>query len=133
MGSKKATSKISPVWKKSKKGRDEAMNLNDYQQMSSRTAKKHDGELTNYGLGIAGESGEVADLIKKSVFHGHDINQEDIKKELGDVLWYVSQIARLAGLSLEEVATANIEKLYKRYPDGFSIEKSINRTEYKGG
>lgn len=105
------------------------MNLNDYQLMASRTAAKHDGELANYGLGIAGEAGEVADLIKKSVFHGHNIDKAEIKKELGDVLWYVSQLARLAGLSLEEVATANIEKLYKRYPDGFSKEKSINREE----
>jgi NTP pyrophosphatase (non-canonical NTP hydrolase) len=105
------------------------MNINDYQQMSSRTAANHEGELANYGLGIAGEAGEVADLIKKSVFHGHEIKKEEVKKELGDVLWYVSQIARLAGLTLEEVATANIDKLYKRYPDGFSKEKSINRLE----
>ena len=69
----------------------------------------------------------MADLIKKSVFHGHDVDKGEIKKELGDVLWYLSQIARLAGLSLEEVAVANIEKLSRRYPDGFSREASINR------
>ncbi|MFD2446407.1 nucleoside triphosphate pyrophosphohydrolase family protein [Bacillus sp. CGMCC 1.16607] len=105
------------------------MNLNVYQLMASRTATEHDNELVNYGLGIAGEAGEVADLIKKALFHGHEINKSDIKKELGDVLWYVSQIARLAGLTLEEVATANIDKLYKRYPSGFSEEASRNRVE----
>jgi NTP pyrophosphatase (non-canonical NTP hydrolase) len=105
------------------------MQLNEYQQMAARTAAKHDGELANYGLGIAGEAGEVADLIKKAVFHGHPIDKNVVKKELGDVLWYVSQIARLAGLTLDEVAAGNIDKLYKRYPKGFSSEASINRTE----
>jgi NTP pyrophosphatase (non-canonical NTP hydrolase) len=105
------------------------LKLNEYQSTSSRTANPHEGELTNYGLGIAGEAGEVADLIKKAVFHGHKIEKEKIKKELGDVLWYTGQVARLAGITLEEVATANIEKLMKRYPEGFSSEASINRAE----
>lgn len=108
------------------------MNMNMYQQMSARTANKHEGELANYALGIAGEAGEVADLIKKVVFHGHEMDKEKVKKELGDVMWYLSQIARLAGLTLEEVATANIEKLYKRYPNGFSSEASINRLDSEG-
>ena len=71
------------------------MNFNEYQELSKRTAAKHDNELINYGLGIAGESGEVADQIKKAMFHGHNIGKEEIKKELGDVLWYTSQIARI--------------------------------------
>lgn len=105
------------------------MTLNNYQQLSSRTAKKHDNELINYGLGIAGEAGEVADLIKKSMFHGHSLDKEEIEKELGDVLWYLSQIARIAGISLDEVGRANIKKLQKRYPEGFSEKRSINRSE----
>ena len=105
------------------------MTLNDYQELSARTAAPHDNELANYGLGIAGEAGEVADLIKKAVFHGHEVGKEDVKKELGDVLWYASQIARLAGLTREEVAKVNIDKLMERYPDGFSTEASINRKE----
>lgn len=110
-------------------GKNVQLSLNDYQTISSRTANKHDYELANYGLGITGEAGEVADLIKKSVFHGHEIDKQNVKKELGDVLWYLSQIATLAGLTLEEVATANIDKLMKRYPDGFSRERSVNREE----
>lgn len=105
------------------------MKLNEYQELSSRTAAKHDNELINYGLGIAGEAGEVADLIKKSSFHGHSIDKAEVKKELGDVLWYLGQIARLTGLTLEEVAQGNIDKLMKRYPEGFSTERSINRDE----
>lgn len=105
------------------------MKLNDYQELSKRTAEPHENELLNYGLGISEEAGEVSGLIKKSFFHGHVIDADEVKKELGDVLWYLSQIARLAGLSLEEVATANIEKLRKRYPNGFSQEDSIHRAE----
>lgn len=76
------------------------MNLNDYQSLAARTAASHDNELVNYGLGIAGEAGEVADLIKKAIFHGHKIEHGEIKKELGDVLWYLANIARIAGLTL---------------------------------
>jgi NTP pyrophosphatase (non-canonical NTP hydrolase) len=105
------------------------MKLNEYQELASRTASRHNNELLNYGLGIAGEAGEVADLIKKSHFHGHNVEKDEIKKELGDVLWYVSQVARLAGLNLEEIAIGNIEKLKRRYPEGFSTERSVNRDE----
>ena len=87
------------------------MKFIDYEKESERTADPHEYELLNYGLGIAGEAGEVADLIKKYHFHGHDIPQDEIKKELGDVLWYLTRIAAHVGIGLEEVATANIKKL----------------------
>lgn len=103
--------------------------FNEYQEFAKRTANTHEYALANYGLGIAGEAGEVADLIKKSVFHGHNVDTVEVTKELGDVLWYLSQIASLANVSLEDVAIANIEKLKKRYPDGFSVDASINRAE----
>jgi len=103
------------------------MNFNEYQKYAARTANRHDGELLNYGLGLCGEAGEVAELIKKSQFHGHNISKDEIKSELGDVIWYLANIARLAGLTLDEVAEYNIEKLKKRYPDGFSEEASRNR------
>jgi NTP pyrophosphatase (non-canonical NTP hydrolase) len=105
------------------------MRLNEYQELSARTANKHDHELINYGLGLTGEAGEVADLIKKSQFHGHVVEKDEVKKELGDVLWYLSQVARIAGVTLEEVAEANIDKLRRRYPEGFSQEASVNRDE----
>lgn len=107
------------------------MNFQEYQERSARTASKHDYELANYGLGISGEAGEVAELIKKAVFHGHSIDKENVKKELGDVLWYLSQIATIAGLSIEEIAEANIEKLKKRYPKGFNTTDSIKRVDAK--
>lgn len=79
--------------------------------------------------GLTGEAGEVADLIKKHFGHGHELDLIKVNKELGDVLWYLSQLAEQFGLSLDDVAQANIDKLKKRYPDGFSEEASKNRRE----
>ena len=87
------------------------------------------GELLNGALGLTGEAGEVADMIKKHIFHGHDLTPEDLVKELGDVCWYLALISHACGISIEHIMEQNIEKLKKRYPDGFSTEKSINRAE----
>ncbi|MHB1648243.1 MAG: nucleoside triphosphate pyrophosphohydrolase family protein [Cuniculiplasma sp.] len=87
------------------------------------------GKLMNWSMGLAGESGEVVDILKKILFHGHPIEKEKLLKELGDILWYLDAIASSLGSSLNEIAELNVEKLKKRYPDGFSEEKSINRKE----
>lgn len=106
------------------------MKLNEYQEISSRTIPEANQKgIANYALGLVCEAGEVGDIIKKELFHGHDINQERIKDELGDVLHYLSGLASMYDLSLEEVATFNINKLFKRYPNGFSSQDSINRGE----
>lgn len=111
------------------------MTLNEYQRAALRTSEPStDGEagekqLCVFALGIAGEAGEVADLVKKHIGHGHELSDEKLMKELGDVLWYVAAVAAQRGLSLEDVAAANIEKLLKRYPNGFSHEASRNRVE----
>lgn len=104
--------------------------LNQYQRDAMRTrGNTHDPtlRLAVSALGLAGESGEVADLIKKIIGHGKAPTIDDITKELGDVLWYLADVAECYGLSLEDVARANIKKLGERYPDGFSHEASNNR------
>lgn len=78
-------------------------------------------------LGLAGEAGEVIDIIKKEVGHGHPQDPAKIAIELGDLMWYIANLADAYGLSLSDVATMNINKLKARYPDGFSTEASINR------
>lgn len=113
------------------------MNINEYQKLAARTLI--DGEGVTYtpqetmlqwtALGLAGEAGEVVDLIKKQVCHQHGIDADAIAKELGDVLWYIAAIASVLGLSLDEVADRNIEKLRKRYPSGFDYEASRDRVE----
>lgn len=69
------------------------------------------------------------EIFKKEVFHGHRRNPQAIKKELGDVLHYLSGLATMYGWTLEEVAMGNIEKLMKRYPSGFSKEASVQRVD----
>lgn len=107
------------------------MNFDEYQKLAMRTANLTTGELrlAYLGLGLTGEAGEVAEHIKKHIGHGHDLDIEKLAKELGDVLWYVAVMADALGLELGDIATRNIEKLRKRYPDGFSSEASRNREE----
>ena len=108
------------------------MTPNQYQTAAMRTSSKEisvDEHLLNGALGLAGESGEVADIVKKVMFQGHSMNREHIAKELGDILWYVAETATAIGYDLETIMQMNIDKLMKRYPNGFSAEKSLNRKE----
>jgi len=85
--------------------------------------------LINATLGLAGEAGEVSDVVKKYIFHKHVLNKDELIKELGDCLWYIEVISHILEISTEEVKKRNIEKLRKRYPNGFTEEASINRNE----
>jgi len=99
-------------------------NLNDYQRQSRKTAKEvhTDHPITYPTLGLINEAGELAGKVKK-IFRDKNgqISQEDrqaLKYELGDVLWYLAQIATELNLSLQEVAEANLEKLFSRLERG---------------
>lgn len=107
------------------------MTVNDYQHLAARTINRLCDNLTNTGLGLAGESGEVADLIKKVTCQGHDLDElrPKLTEELGDISWYVALGCTVLGVPMEDVLTANIAKLERRYPQGFSAERSINREE----
>lgn len=105
------------------------MTPNEYQKLAMRTAGNND-LVTNGILGLNGESGELADLLKKHWFQGHKFNSDKIIEELGDVLWYCAILAEGLHTNLEYVMQMNIDKLKKRYPEGFSSERSINRDEY---
>lgn len=111
------------------------MDFNTYQELSKRTMPpygnyaEHRDTLGNYALGLAGESGETVDLIKKKLHHGHEVSLEEIKNELGDVLHYLSGIATIFDISLQDVAEANLAKLSKRYPNGFNTADSIARVD----
>ena len=102
------------------------MRLNDYQAATQRTAGDK-MTLEHIALGTAGEAGELADEIKKHVYHGHDLDVDHLINEGGDVLWYLARLATRLGTTLEEMASRNLRKLEKRYPNGFSEERSINR------
>lgn len=107
------------------------MTIKEYQKLAMRTATEDTKTLLHASLGLAGESGEVADIVKKVEFHGHNLNREDLIKELGDVCWYIALACECLDTDMEELFKKNIDKLKKRYPDGFDTEKSKNREEYK--
>lgn len=110
------------------------MDFNIYQALAVRTKNENEDweqRITNWLLGLNGESGELTDKIKKVIFHGHEYEKENIKKELGDILWYLTILADDFDIDLEEVAERNITKLKNRYPEGFSKKKSKERSEYK--
>ncbi len=109
--------------------------LEEYQEAVLRTASVRHSvamEMAISSLGLTGEAGEFADMVKKHIGHGHELDREKAVKELGDVLWYVARLATLIGSSLEEVATENDLKLRKRYPNGFSQEASKARVDVEG-
>ena len=108
------------------------MNGNEYQKLAMKTLNHSLNKkevMINAVMGLCGESGEVSDIVKKHLFQGHELDVEKIKKELGDVLWYIAEMCEALDLELDKVMEANIEKLSKRFKDGFTVEESINRKE----
>lgn len=108
------------------------LTMNEYQNLANRTSgagKEGERRQIIAALGLAGEAGEFANIIKKKTAHGHDIGKDALADELGDVLWYLAEAATACGLTLNEIAVMNVEKLRARYPDGFSEERSRNRTD----
>ena len=106
------------------------MNANEYQKLAMRTLNPDLSEqdvLVNSVMGLCGESGEAVDLVKKHLFQGHALDKEKFVKELGDIAWYLAEAATAVGVPLGEILEMNIEKLKKRYPEGFDSEKSVNR------
>ena len=108
------------------------MTINEYQQLAMKTLNPALSEkdiLINAVMGLCGESGEAIDIVKKWLAQGHELDREKLKKELGDICWYLAETATALDCDLEDIMAANIEKLQKRYPEGFDTEKSVNRTE----
>ena len=93
------------------------MELNEYQEKANKTLAGNEHVLTNLALGLASDGGRVVDRLKRYTFQGQDLDQEQLKAELGDVLWYLSQIALWADIPFEEVAKANLQTLAKKYPN----------------
>ena len=108
------------------------MTINEYQQLAMTTLNPELSEkdvLINGVMGLCGESGEAIDLVKKWLAQGHELDKEKLAKELGDICWYLAETATAIGYDLEDIMAANIEKLKKRYPQGFEAERSIHRSE----
>ena len=83
--------------------------------------------LVNVGLGLTGEAGEVADLIKKHIAQGHELNRDALIKECGDLHWYLEYAAIILGTTTDEIRAINTKKLLARYPGGFTVKASTER------
>ena len=109
------------------------MKINEYQELAMTTlnpALSQKDVLINSVMGLCGESGEAIDIVKKWLAQGHELDRERLAKELGDIAWYLAEAATALDMPLEEILQANIDKLKKRYPEGFQTERSVNR--FKG-
>lgn len=103
---------------------------NDVGELKARVAELEKKlQLAVMALGLAGEAGEVIEMVKKYLGHGHQLTKPGLEKELGDVLWYISAVTSLNGIDLNEVAATNIAKLRARYPQGFNHADSLNRVD----
>lgn len=108
------------------------MTVNEYQKMAMATlnpalAKKD--VLINGVMGLCGEAGEAIDVVKKHLAQDHPLDREHLIQELGDVAWYLAETATALDVDLEEVFSRNIEKLRRRYPQGFAAQRSLEREE----
>ena len=109
--------------------RGRRMRANEYQRLAARTINKelNDSEMGYHALfGMVGEIGEIHSLYQK-VYQGHGLDADHLKKELGDLLWFIAEFCTSYGWELEEVMGINIDKLMKRFPEGFEVEKSLHR------
>lgn len=106
------------------------MNLKEYQEKSKRTLNlslTERDQLANMIMGVQGESGEVADIIKKHLYQGHELDILHIREEIGDTMFYIVNLCNILYIELEDLLYENNNKLLKRFPEGFSKERSVNR------
>lgn len=101
----------------------------EYQDLAGRTINDelYDYEMEMHALcGMVGEIGEIHSLYQKT-YQGHIFEEEHAKKELGDLMWFIAEYCTAMNWELDEIMEMNIDKLRKRYPDGFKSEQSLNR------
>ena len=106
------------------------MTVNEYQRLAMSTLNPDLGRkevLINSVMGLCGESGEAIDIVKKWLAQGHELDKVRLAKELGDVAWYLAEAATALDIPLEEIFQGNLDKLKKRYPEGFDARKSMTR------
>ena len=108
------------------------MTINEYQALAMTTLNPELSKkdvLINGVMGLCGESGEAIDIVKKHLHQGHELDKEKLAKELGDIAWYLAETAWALDIPLEQILQGNIDKLKRRFPEGFSTERSVMRTE----
>lgn len=108
----------------------ETRKINEYQELAMTTLNPELSKkdvLINSVMGLCGESGEAIDIEKKWMAQGHELDKEHLAKELGDIAWYLAETATALDIPLENILQSNIDKLKKRYPEGFETQRSLAR------
>lgn len=100
------------------------MRIGNYQALCINTAKNfldrpREDLLANFGLGVAGEAGDIAGCIKKTLYHKND-QMKGVRENIGDTLWYLAMICNTEGWKLSDIMEENIAKLKERFPEGFT-------------
>lgn len=107
------------------------MSIDEYQRRSLRTlnteGKSQEQIISGLLLGIHGESGEISDIFKKHYNQGHGLDLDHVVEEIGDTMFYMVNLCNILEINMNDVLQQNIDKLLRRYPDGFESERSTNR------
>ena len=101
----------------------------DYTDFIVNKCAEKGKNITNAAMGIAGEAGEIVDIVKKHLFQGHDLDENKLVEELGDLMFYITLMCHCINTPIAYVEYINRKKLNKRYPEGFSEDRSVNRKE----
>ena len=106
------------------------MEIREFQRVSTRTLNKElskEQQVSNMIFGSNGELGEVTNILKKHLYQGHRIDKQHLAEEIGDTLFYIVNLCTIYNLDVEDILQANVDKLKKRFPNGFESNRSINR------
>ena len=123
---------ICAIMKKIHHAKESTMNANEYQKLAMVTLNPQLNKkdvLINSVMGLCGESGEAIDIVKKWMAQGHELDKAHLAKELGDIAWYLAEAATALDMPLEDILQENINKLKKRYPEGFETKRSLVRLQ----
>ncbi len=108
------------------------MTLDEYQRAAARTINPRlsdEERLMDAAAGLSEEAGEVLGLVRKHLFMEHPLDRERVTRELGDALWCLAAVATSLGFTLDDIASTNVDKLRRRYPEGYSDEASRARID----
>lgn len=108
------------------------MTFKNYQELAGRTINTdltENMKLAHALYGLSSETGEISGIFQKEL-QGHEVKRDDLEEEIGDLLWFIAELCTVFGFNMGEIAQGNIDKLKKRYPDGFDEDRSVNRELY---
>ena len=110
-------------------------NTEIFQSEASRSLRDdlpYEAMCSNMCMGLAGEIGEVIDIMKKHIYQGKELDITDVIEEVGDVLWYIANFCNVNNITMDECMESNIKKLRKRFPNGFTIKDANQRKDKMG-